>query len=71
MTKIGFEDFVLACWDIDDAGWRFKLFSDQWWEMKAVSDTLGEFRAVSMGPVDVEETLSKLLGKIKEAKLSC
>lgn len=69
--KIGFEDFVLKCWDIDDAGWKFKLFSDQWWEMTATSDTLGKFRAVSDHATDVEETLGKILAKIEEAKATC
>lgn len=66
--KIGIDDFILECWRIDDTGWTFRLYSDQWWELKARSDVLGDFRAVTRGPLDVEETLVKLLDQIKAAK---
>lgn len=69
--RIGFEDFVLECWSIDEAGWKFKLVSDMWWEMTATSEVLGKFRAVSLYQTDVEDTLGKLLAKIKEAKDQC
>lgn len=64
--KIGFEDFVLRCWAIDDSGWQFSLISDQWWEMLAISETLGRFRAVSEHALDVESTLANLLENIEE-----
>ena len=71
MEKLGINDFILACWDIDDTGWKFRMVSDLWWEVVAVSEKLGKFRAVSGYSTDVEETLVKLLAKIEEAKETC
>lgn len=69
--KLGINDFILACWDIDDTGWTFRLQSDMWWEVVAVSERLGKFREHSAYQTDVEETLRGLLKQIEEAKSKC
>lgn len=69
--KIGIDDFILACWDIDNTGWKIRVNVDLWAEAVAVSEKLGHFRAVSEYASDIEETLARLLDRIKEANKSC
>lgn len=66
--KLGIDQFVLKCWEIDDTGWKFRMVSDLWWEVVAISDRLGKFRAVSYYQTDVEDTLARLLDDINKVK---
>ena len=63
--RISINDFINECWEVDDTGWSFHFYSDQWWLLRADSEALGEFSLPSRGQCDVEETLYLLLEKIK------
>lgn len=68
IDKVGIDDFILECWNIDSTGWKFLMMSDLWWEIVAVSEKLGRFKATSECPIEVENTLAGLLEEIKETK---
>lgn len=63
--RMGINDFINACWDLDDEGWSFNLVCDQWWGIYVDSERYGKFSRYSVRYNDVEETLFDLFQDIK------